>query len=277
MKQGGITVVGTTQTHGCKYFLRGLKSVMPIADLLSWHLNIAGERRGCTRDLVKKRWDDALITTDDNKKCTYDLISAQLESLPDDALVYPWTEDVWFVCPHIDLFLYVLDKFIQSQAEVMPASHLITVWEEQGLRTPVVSNRFYSEYLIDLPSQEQVWEELPGSYWVISIPSIFKIGLFREVVEYQKEDLSQSCKPHGLELPPEAAKGFLADRSFIRLVPHFHVFREVVDFAHPPRRCLDWYEACEMVDLRDFGGKFGGFPNSVNHNHDAKTAKPGKE
>jgi len=258
-----ITVVGTIKTGDYKseYFPRSLKSVTPIAHLFSsWRLNIAGRAREESRDLVMKQWDDVLITTDDNETCTYDLVSAQLEPLPDDALVYPWIEDMWFVCPHIDLFLYVLGKFIQSRAEAMPVSHLISVWEEQHLRTPITSDRFYSEYLIDLPSQERIWEPRPNTYWPISISSIFKAGLLRDVVECQKERLSQSCRPHGLELPPDAARRFLAGRSFVRLVPHFHVFREVIGRRDPPRRCISWREACDAVDLRDLGARLGGFP-----------------
>jgi len=257
-----ITVVGTIKTGDYKseYFPRSLKSVTPIAHLLSWRLNIAGGDREKSRNLVMKQWDDVLITTDNNKTCTYDLVSAQLESLPDDALVYPWIEDVWFVCPHIDLFLYVLDKFIQSRAEAMPVSHLISVWEEQHLRTPITSDRFYSESLIDLSGQEQVWKVFPKAYWIISIPSIFKAGLFREVLEYRKECLSQSYTPHGLELPSDVAREFLIDRSFIRLVPHFHVFREVIGLREPPRRCISWREACDAVDLRDTGARLGGSP-----------------
>lgn len=257
-----ITVVGTIQIGDWRYpfFIHSLKSVAPIAHLLSWRLNIAGEKRKVARGLILRQWANALITTDDNKTCTYDLMSAQLASLSDDALVYPWVEDVWFVCPHVNLFLHVLDKFIQSRAEVMPVSHLVTLWEEQCLRIPIVDNRFYSEYLIDLPSQEQIWGERPESYWAVSIPSIFKVGLLREVVEYKKEHLSQSYSPHGLELQPEDAKGFLADRSFVRLVPHFHVSREVVGSKKRPRRCVGWHEACGTIHLRDAGDVFGGFP-----------------
>lgn len=257
-----ITVVGTIQIGDWRneYLSRSLKSVAPIADLLTWRLNIAGEKRQEARDLIVKQWDSALVTTDDNETCTYDLVSAQLDSLPDDALVYPWIEDVWFVCPHIGLFLYVLGKFVQSRAEVMPVSHLISVWEEQYLRTPTISDRFYSEYLIDLLSQGQIWKVLPGAYWVISVPSIFKVGLLRDVVEYQKERLSQSCRPHGLELPSDVARKFLVDRSFIRLVPHFHIFREVLGSQNPPRRCIGWHDACVMMDLRDHGCMFGGSP-----------------
>lgn len=257
-----ITIIGTIKIGNWrdKYFLRSLKSVKPIAHLLSWQLNIAGERREEARDLVSGRWSDALITVDDNITCTYDLISTQIASLSDNALIYPWVEDVWFMCPHVNMFLYVLDRFTQSEAEVMSTSHLITVWEEGYLRTPLVENKFYSEYLIDLPSQEQIWESYPNSYWVISVPSLFKVGLFREVLKHQKECLSRSCKPGGLELQPDVAKQFLKERSFIRLVPHFHIFREVVGFQGPPSRCVIWHEACETMDLRDHGGMFGGFP-----------------
>lgn len=257
-----ITVVGTIQIGLWRYpfFVHSLKSIAPIAHLLSWRLNIAGEKRKIARDLILKQWANALITTDDNSTCTYDLISAQLASLPGDALVYPWIEDVWFVCPHVNLFLYILDEFVRSQAKVMPVSHLVTLWEEQHLRTPIVSNRFYSEYLIDLPSQERIRRDYPDSYWVISIPSIFKACLLREVVEYKKEHLSQSHSPHDLELQPGDAGGFLADRSFIRLVPHFHIFREVVGSKKRPRRCVGWHEARGIIHLRDAGDMFGGFP-----------------
>lgn len=257
-----ITVVGTIKISDWRdeYFVRSLKSVRPIANLLSWRLNIAGKKREEARDQVVKRWTNALITNDDNETCTYDLISAQLEDLSDDALVYPWVEDVWFVCPHVNMFLYILDKFIQSKAEVMITSHLVTVWKERHFVKPIVEDKFYSEHLIDLPTQELIWKNVSNPYWTISIPSLFKVGLFRELLQHQKEHLSQSYKPGGLELPPDTAEQFLKERSFIRLVPHFHVFREVVGFQDPPIRCIIWYEAREAMDLRDHGGKFGGFP-----------------
>lgn len=268
-----ITVVGTIKIDGWRdrYFSYSLKSVMPIAGLLSWRLNIAGTNRESARDAVKKRWDDVLITTDDNETCTYDLLSTQLASLPDDALVYPWVEDMWFVCPRIDLFSCVLDKFIHSEAEVMPVSHLVAVWEEEHLRTAITSNRFYSEYLIDLPSQERVLECLPGAYWAVSISSIFKIRLLRDVVEHQREYLSSSHQPHGLELPPERARAFLVDRSFIRLVPHFHVFREVIASGGLPRRCISWGEATKMLELYDLRG------HDADDNHDTEALERGNK
>jgi len=259
-----ITVVGTIKICDWRneYFSRSLISVKPIAHLLSWQLNIAGEKREEARDLVLAQWDNASITVDDNETCTYDLMSAQLAQLPDDALVYPWVEDMWFVCPHVNLFLYVLDKFIHSKAEIMPVSHLVTVWDEQCLRATIMADMFCSEYLIEPPSQEQIWKDFPNSYWIISVSSIFKAGLLRDVLEHQKERLSKSCKPRGLELSPETARDFLADRSFIRLVPHFHVFREVVGFHDHSPRCIIWQEAYDMVDLRDYGGIFGASPQT---------------
>lgn len=257
-----ITVISTIRINEYRkdYFAHSLTSISPIASLLSWRLNIAGEHRQWACDLIGERWDNTHVTLDDNETCSYDLFVEQLAPLPDDALVYPWTEDTWFVCPYAPLFLHVLDRLIHSRAEVMPVSHLLTVWKENALRPAITATDFYLEYLVDLNSQERVWETLPDAYWTISTMSIFKVALLRESIESNREVLLNSCRPHGFELPPDAARKFLAGRSFIRLVPLFHVFREAIGELSFPARCMDIPRALAMIKLRDEGDKFGDYP-----------------
>jgi len=249
-----ITIVGTIQVgvQRSVYFQPSLHSIQPISDLFSsWRLNIAGEKREWARSLIGKYWDDAIVTLDDNEASTYELITAQLQSLKDNDLAYTWIEDVWFVCEKPGRFRSLLDNFIRSQAAVMSVSHLLTVWSEPSFRTPIPSTSDYYECEIDLPGQERVWKDHPAGYYLVSIPSIFKVGFLRRVIEHQKLHLVDSHTPRNLEITPTTGLDFLRKGSFVRMVPRFHVFREVIAGPHCPPRCTPYWQTLKFIEERN--------------------------
>lgn len=254
MKKGPITVIGTIQigVWRSKFFLPSLNSVQPVADLFgAWRLNIAGEKRKWAQTLVEERWDDTIITLDDNEATTYELVVKQLESLEANSLVYPWIEDMWFVCGDGERFRRLLDNFKESQASVMVVSHLLSVWGEPGIRIPLTSTCDYHEYEIEPHSQKRIWKLHPKGCYLVSAPSIFKVGFLRRVIEHQKDQLMSSHRPHDLEIKPPRGLEFLRKGNFIRMVPRFHVFREVIAAPRCPPRCIPYRQALELIERRN--------------------------
>ena len=230
-----------------KLFIYSLFSLGPILPLLSWRLNIVGKYASFAKKEIFNLDKNALITIDDDSSY-YNIIKSQIQN-SESNLVFFWQEDHWFLCSNNNLFLYLLSEFQKSEAEVLTISHLMSSWEVK-LSLPIVKNNYlYKEYRVDKDSQKKVWERYPAAYSV-GIPAIYKKGIALEILEFNKPYLINTKNPHEYELDRKKGEEFLQKRSFIEMIPTFHVFREIFRFQKV-KRAINIKEAFQILKLRE--------------------------
>lgn len=230
--------------------LNNFRSLEPISMLLVWNFNIAGKYANDVSEEILKRYPSADITFDDMSSY-YDIIKKQISSINEkdnDTLLFFLMEDHWFVCPHKNLFFYLLEEFYNSKADVFRITHLTELWERENAYTLIADKPLYKEYFIDSDVLKNLWQKYPGAY-ITSLPGIFKKAFALEVLEHNKS-LLHSKKPGGFELYGKKAEEFLMKRSFITMVPTFHVLREVFWVNQEPRS-MDARKAFKIIKLRD--------------------------
>jgi hypothetical protein len=247
-----ISIIGSIKIdsrHRKKLFVHSLQSLKPISSLLCWRLNIIGKYADFARKNILNSYGDSVITVDDATS-NYELLKDQIQKSESNIILF-WQEDHWFLCPNKNLFLYLLQKFIESKAEILTISHLTISWEAKCL-LPVVSDKYlYKEYLVNLTSQQEIWKRWPEAY-LTGIPAIYKRNIAIEILEITKPLLENSNKPGGYELYGKKAREFLQKRSFIEMIPTFQVFREVFRF-NKEERAIDMKKALQIIKLRDDG------------------------
>jgi len=113
----------------------------------------------------------------------------------------------------------------------------------------IVDDPLYKEYLVNLDSQKRLWEKYPSSY-LTNLPTIYKKKMAKEILELNKDILKNSKRSKGFELYGERAISFLSRRSFIEMIPTFHVLREVFKSAKD-ERAINMKEALQIIKLRD--------------------------
>jgi len=257
MKKVKVHIIGTIKIDSKwrrKLFVHGLASLEPISSLISWNYNIVGRYADFACGEITRRYPHTSITINDDSSA-YELIKAQISAVADqdpEPLLFFWQEDHWFVCPNENLFFYLLDEFEQSEAEILTVSHLVTSWERKRIHKLITDKHLYKEYLINLSSQRELWKRWPEAY-LTGIPAIYKKDIAIEILEFNKPVLENSKAPGGYELPPERAVEFLTRRSFIEMIPTFHVFREVFRTVRPGDRAISLKEALRILELRSRG------------------------
>lgn len=248
-----VYIVGSIKidSHGRKKaFLQNLQSLESVSGLLVWNINIVGKYRGDIQREIKQRYENSEVTFNDISSY-YDVIKKQIFSIEkkdSNPLLFFFMEDHWFICPHKNVFLYLLEEFYNSKAEVLRITHLTELWEREKAYTVIVNKPLYKEYLIDSQILKNLWAKHPGVY-ITSMPGIFKKDFTLEILENNKS-LLQSKKPRGFELYGKKAEEFLAERSFITMVPTLHVFREVF-WTNQDERAIDIKKALKIITLRD--------------------------
>ncbi len=234
-----------------KLFRYNLRSLEPISSIISWSYNIVGKHAEFCRKEIIKRYNQASITNDD-KTSFYELVKAQIFAVSNqesEPLFFFWQEDHWFICHHKNLFLYLLDEFQKSKAELLVVTHLVELWEHKSIHKLISNKKLYKEHLVSLNSQTELWKKHPTSY-LTTIPGIYKKAIVNEILEINKHVLAHSKPPAGFELHGKSAKEFLFRRSFIEMMPIFHVFREVFRFSKDTRS-MDMREALQIIKLRE--------------------------
>lgn len=232
-----------------KLLINHLISLAPVSSLFLWNFNVVGKYSDDVKKEIIKRYPGATITTD-NKSSYYDVVKKQIALLPQDpkTLVYFLLEDHWFVCPHKNVFFYLLEEFYNSKADVLRMTHLLELWQRESAYTVTARNPLYKEYLVDSSVLKKLWYKEPGAY-ITSLPGIFKKEFAAFLLENNKS-LLQPKKPGGFELYGKKAEEFLAKRSFITMVPTFHVLREVF-WINQDERAMDIKKALKIIELRD--------------------------
>jgi len=222
--------------------------------LFEWKLNIAGPYRDAVKSIIGESWDISAVTLDNDKMSTYQLLTRQTEGLSPTDMVFLWQEDHWFVCPSTPLFLFLLDKFESSGIDSFDVTHGIPNWERViPYFSHVEDHRLYTVCQMDLIAQKRVWEKSPGSF-VTGIPSIYKMSFFHDIMDVNRTGLSSTTAPLYCEMDAEHGRRLLEKRDFTKLIPTFHILREVYwgDEPVPPRRIdVSYYDALEIIRLRD--------------------------
>lgn len=237
-----------------KLFIQNLAAMELLPPLISWqwNFNLAGKYAEFARNEITRKYKQAYITIDD-KSFFYNIIKSQvstLDSAKPESLLFFWQEDHWFVCPHQNLFLYLLDKFQKSKAEVLTITHLVGSWECKPAHKFITDKYLYKEFLVDSDSQMELLKKYPNSY-LTSIPGIYKKSIVSEMIEANKSVSQKSKNPGSYELYGENAKKFLSKRSFIEMIPVFHVFREVFKF-NKEERAIDMRQAFQIIQARKY-------------------------
>jgi hypothetical protein len=246
-----LTIVGTIKignTERLEHVANNLRSMEPIAHLLTWQLNIAGLYGNMAREIIRDRWPNAQISTDSDT-CAYQVMAGQLNALPDDTLCLYWLEDHWYICGNTTGFLSILDEFEKSKAEVLTVSHLVSSWEQKQWLPIPNHNEWRTIYYVDIWGQVDIWAHHPGAY-AAGVPMICKKRFAMDMLACCRQELEQSKSPAGFELPPHKTREFFAARGgFIEIVPTFHVFREVFRKSRNPRAIL-WDDAIRIITER---------------------------
>lgn len=234
-----------------RLFKYNLFSIEPISSLISWNFNIAGKYADLARQEIIKRYPQARITSNDDASY-YHIVKAQLSAFTgqrSDLPLFFWQEDHWFICPDKNLFLYLLNEFKKSKADILRISHLVDVWESHYVHNMITNKYLYKEYLIDLDSQREFFRKNPDST-LTSLPGIYKKDIALGILENNKSLLENKKNSKGFELSGKKAGEFSAKRSFIEMVPTFHVFREVSRF-NQEQRAMNMKEALQIIRLRE--------------------------
>ena len=232
-----------------KLLINNLISLAPVSSIFLWNFNIVGKYSDDVKKEIIKRYSEAAITTD-NESSYYDVVKKQIALLPQDpkTSVFFLLEDHWFVCPHKNIFFYLLEEFYNSKADVLRITHLIELWGRESAYKITADKPLYKEYLIDSEALKNLWQKHPGAY-ITSMPGIFKKEFAIDLLENNKS-LLNSKKPGGFELYGQKAGEFLAKRSFITMVPTLHVFREVF-WINQDERAMDIRYALKIIKSRD--------------------------
>ncbi len=248
-----LFIVGSVKINSWwrkRLFINNLDSLETIQELFHWNFNIVGKYGGfCAKEIIK-RYKKAVITNDDESSY-YNVIKKQISSVGGNdpkSLLFFFMEDHWFVCPHKNLFFYLLEKFYNSRADVLRITHLTELWERESTYKVITDKPLYKEYFIDLNMLKNLWQNYPGAY-ITSLPVILKKEFALQLLENNKS-LLNSKKPGGFELYGKKAEEFLAKRSFITMVPTFHVLREVF-WVNQDERAMDASKALKIIALRD--------------------------
>lgn len=234
-----------------KFFVHNLNSLKPISHLLSWDFNIVGKYTQFARQEIIRRYPKAKISSDDDSSY-YKVVRQQISrvaSQENSPLLFFWQEDHLFICPHKNLFFYLLDEFQKSKAEVLRITHLKDAWESKLVHKIISNKHLYKECLVSLSSQEEIWKKWPGGR-VVSLPGIFKKTYVNDLLENNKSLLENSKRSRNFELHSEKAREFLKKRNFIEMIPTFYVLREVFRF-NIQDRAIDIKEARQIIKLRD--------------------------
>mgnify|MGYP001578779905 CR=1 FL=1 len=247
-----VYIVGSIRVNSWlrkMFFVSNLKSLKSVSSLFYWNFNIVGKYADSVRKEILKKYPEAKVTYD-NESSYYALIKKQISAVGKNpkTLLYFLMEDHWFVCPHKNVFFYLLEKFYNSKADVLRITHLTELWEHEKEYAVTVDKPLYKEYLTDLKVLKKLWSKYPGSY-IVSIPGIFKKEFALRLLENNKS-LLQSKKPGGFELFGQKAEDFLTKRSFITMVPTIHVLREVF-WVNQDKRAMDASKALKIITLRD--------------------------
>lgn len=232
------------------FFIRNIQSLESVSSLFSWNFNIVGKYKNYICKEILKRNKEAVITFDD-KSSYYEIVKKQISFVNEkenNPLLFFLLEDHWFVCPHKNLFFYLLEEFQNSKADVLRITHLTEFWERENTYNLIVDKPLYKEYLIDSIALKNLWQKYPGAY-ITSLPGIFKKAFALELLENNKSILN-SRKPRGFELYGEKAEEFLNKRSFITMAPNFHVLREIF-CVNQDERAIDAKKALKIIKLRD--------------------------
>lgn len=229
--------------------MRDMQSLMPIFGILSMRVNIVGKYADLAKKELLSHCKDAIVTNDDDSSY-YQITKKQIENSSEDIILF-WEEDSWFLCPCKELFFHLLSEFKKSSAEVLSVVHLLTSWETKPLLPIVKDTYFYKEYRIDKDSQKMVWEKHPAAY-LAGIMAIYKKKLAMDILEFNKPYLENAKSDHQFELNRQKGEKFLEKRSFIEMVPKFHVFREVFRFQTVDR-VISIRKAIQVLSLRDKG------------------------
>lgn len=231
-------------------FLKNLCSLEPISTFLFWNMNVVGKYNNDIRKEILKRYGASDITFDDASSY-YEVVKKQISSIAQkdsNPLLFFLMEDHWFICPHKNLFLYLLEEFCNSKADILRITHLVEIWERENAYKLIVDKPLYKEYFIDPSVLKNLWLKYPGAY-ITSLPGIFKRGFALELLENNKS-LLHSKKPGGFELYGKKAEEFLMKRSFITMVPTCHILREVF-WVNQDERAMDVRKAFKIIKLRD--------------------------
>jgi|SRR3989344_5533441 len=248
-----------------RFFLHNLDSLKTVSDLFSWNFNIVGKYGDFCAEEVKKRYGQTVITND-NISPYYEVVKKQLDSLASekqDQILFFLQEDHWFVCPHKNLFIYLLQEFEKSGAKVLRITHLIEFWKKEPVLNLVSENALYKECEIKIKNYPDLLKIDPAGY-ITSLPGIFKKNIAVEFIEHNKELLSKQKGSVNFELYGKKAEEFLKKGSFITMIPTFHVLREVF-LVNEYERSMDAKKALEIIKLRDNPEeKIGQWRKSVN-------------
>src|SRR3989338_6589614 len=232
------------------FFMNSLRSLDSVSSLFYWNFNIVGKyAKSCGKE-VAGRYKSASITHDDNSSY-YGIVKKQISQINEsthNALLFFLMEDHWFVCPHKNVFFYLLEEFYNSRADVLRITHLLELWQREHAYTVTANKPLYKECLMDSGVLKNLWQKYPGVY-ITSLPGIFKKEFAVELLENNKS-LLQSKKPGGFELYGKKAEEFLVKRSFITMVPTVHVLREVF-WINQDERAMDASKAFKIITLRD--------------------------
>jgi len=231
-------------------FINSIKSLDSVSSLFYWNFNIVGKYAKSCHKEVLKHYKDALVTNN-NDSTYYEIVKEQISQIDEsrnNSLLFFFMEDHWFVCPHKNLFFYLLEKFYNSKADVLRITHLLELLEHEQAYPLLVDKPLYKEYLMDSDMLKNLWQQYPGTY-ITSLPGIFKKEFAVELLENNKS-LLNSKKPGGFELYGQKAEEFLDKRSFITMVPTFHVLREVF-WINQDKRAMDINKAFKIIKLRD--------------------------
>ena len=240
-----------------QHLLHNLCSMEPILPLLRWRLNIVGQFAQFAKAEIAKRCPE-WITTDNNTP-TYHLQRAQMNALSKDAWVFMWQEDHWFLCPHVNLFLYLLGQAAKLDVDVLTVTHMTTSWTNKRWLDVIEDNPLYTVYEVNEKTQARVWEKHPGGY-LSGVPAIYRWRFANTVLEFKKAHMSSTTKPE-FELSPGWGERFLKQHSFTEMIPKFHVFREVFSANKHPRS-VSMANALKWLELRETGDIFGGHPGN---------------
>lgn len=233
-----------------KFFLNNLNSLKTVSDLFSWNFNIVGKYADVCANEVKKRYGQSVITND-NISPYYEVVKKQLDSFneSEDQILFFLQEDHWFICPHKNLFLYLVEEFKKSSAKVLRITHLTEFWKKGSAFNLINHNALYNEYEINIQGYNNVLKMDPLGY-VTSLPGIFKRSIAKEFLDHNKELLSKQKGSVNFELYGKKAEEFLQKQSIITMVPTFHVLREVF-MVNEFERSMDAKKALEIINLRD--------------------------
>jgi len=245
-----LSVVGSVKIGSRwrkKLFVHNLESLRPISSLLSWRVNIVGKYADFAKKQILDFYKDAEVTTDDDSSY-YEVTKNQLQKSKNDTILF-WEEDNWFLCQDGSFFMYLLSEFNKSEAEVLSISHLTGSWNRKIFLPKLRDEYLYKEYKVDKDSQKKVWEKFPTAY-VTEVSAIYKKDLAMQVLEFNKPYLLNKKDAHQYEIDRKKGEKFLENRSFIEMVPAFHVFREVFRF-NTYQRIIDIREALLILKLRE--------------------------